>query len=118
MKKYQVTIEEAKGVCEKATFKKLAENGDVQADKISNQVNRILTILGYAKVHVIAGDKEFDQYYYACDDGYYASGSEYFKESVETYFEDTSTFKIKEVQTKKGHTYKATPIFVEVQDNE
>ena len=118
MKKYQVTIEMAEGTCEKANFKKLAENGDIQAEPISKQIGRILTITGFSKCHVAAGDKEFDVYYYACDDGYYSSGSEYFKESVEKYFDDTHTFKIKLIETKKGHTFKATPIFDEVADNE
>lgn len=118
MKKYQVTIESAKGTCDKASFRKLAENGDVQAEPISKQIGRILNITGYAKCHIEAGEKSFDTYYYASDDGYYSSGSEYFKDSVETYFDDTNTFVIKQVETKKGHTFKATPIFEDGQNNE
>lgn len=117
-KKYEVTIEMAKGTCEKALFQKLAKNGDVVSEPISNQVGKILTITGMAKVHIETENKSFDNYYYACDDGYYASGSEYFKESVETYLDDTNVFKVVKVNTKKGHTYKASPIFTEEQENE
>ena len=118
MKKYEVTIEMAKGSCEKAQFQKLAKNGDVQAEPISKNVGKVITLLGYAKVHVDTENKSFDNYYYACDDGYYSSGSEYFKESVEKYFMDTNIFKILKVETKKGFTYKANPIFTEEQENE
>ena len=112
-KKYNVTIEEKYGICDKPSFIKLAQNGDVQAEPISSQVGRIINVLGYAKVHVETENKTFDNYYYACDDGYYSSGSEYFKTSIETYFNDTKTFKVNKVTTKKGHTFKASPIFNE-----
>ena len=118
MRKYDVTIVEAKGVCEKALFQKLAKNGDVVAEPISGQVGRVLTIKGLAKVHVETENKSFDNYYYASDDGYYSSGSEFFKESIDKYLEDTDTFKVVEVKTNKGHTYKASPIFTEEQENE
>lgn len=118
MGKYEVTIEMAEGSCSKAQFQKLAKNGDVQAEPISKQVGRILTITGYAKVHIETDNKSFDNYYYACDDGYYSSGSEYFKKSIETYYEDTHTFKVSKVETKKGYTYKGIAIFSEEQENE
>ena len=118
MGKYEVTIEKAKGSCEKAQFQKLAKNGDVQAEPISKQVGRILTITGYAKLHIETDNKSFDNYIYACEDGYYSSGSEYFKNSVETYYDDTKTFKVNKIETKKGYTYKAIAIFTEEQENE
>ena len=118
MGKYEVTIEMAKGSCEKAQFQKLAKNGDVQAEPISKQVGRMLTITGYAKLHIETDNKSFDNYIYACDDGYYSSGSEYFKNSVETYYDDTRTFKVNKIETKKGYTYKAIAIFTEEQENE
>lgn len=114
MSKYDVKIESAYGVCESPLFQKMATKGDIQADKIDKMVDLVVNIKGWAKAHITTDEKEFDLYYYATDDGYFSSGSEYFNEGVVDYLVETEKFIIKKVKTKKGFTYKATPI---VEDN-
>ena len=112
MKKYELTIKKATGSCDTELFKKMAKKGDISASKISEFVDKVVRITGYAEVHIETDDKEFNITYYATDDGYFSTGSEYFNKSLIDYMEDTDTFKILKVKTKKGFTYKASPIFV------
>lgn len=110
-RKYNVEIEKAVGVCNSELFKKMAARGDVNAVSITTLVGKVLTITGYAKVHVITKDKDFETYYIATHDGiYFSTGSEYFIESLADYLEFITTFRITEVKTKKGKTYKAAPV--------
>lgn len=111
MKKYELTINETKGSCNTELFKKMAKKGDISASKIDAFVDKVVKITGYADAHIVTDDKEFDITYYATDDGYFSTGSKYFNESLNDYLEDTDTFKILKVKTKKGFTYKASPIF-------
>ena len=111
MRKYELTITKATGSCDTELFKKMAKKGDITASKIESLVDKVIKITGWADVHIVTDDKEFDMTYYASDDGYFSTGSKYFNESVDSYLEDTDTFKILKVKTKKGHTYKASPIF-------
>ena len=111
MKKYELTIKDAKGSCDTELFKKMAKKGDISASKIDEFVNHVVKITGWASAHIETDDKEFDLTYYATDDGYFSTGSVYFNESLNDYLEDTDTFKILKVKTKKGFTYKASPIF-------
>ena len=113
MKKYELTIKEATGSCNTELFKKMAKKGDISASKISEFVDKVVRITGYAQAHIETDDKEFDITYYATDNGYFSTGSEYFNKSLIDYMEDTDMFKILKVKTKKGFTYKASPIFVE-----
>ena len=48
--------------------------------------------------------------YYSTDNGLISTGSEVFKNSVVEYIDDIDTFKIVSIKTKKGTTYKVTPI--------
>ena len=113
MKKYELTIEGATGSCDTELFKKMAKKGDITASKIDDFVGKVVRITGTAEANIKTDDKEFTITYYATDDGYFSTGSEWFKASLNDYFEDTDTFKILKVKTKKGYTYKASPIFVE-----
>ena len=110
MKKYELTIKEATGSCDTELFKKMAKKGDILASKIASFVDKTVRITGHADVHIETDDKEFDLTYYATDDGYFSTGSKYFSESLKDYLGDTDTFKILKVKTKKGFTYKASPI--------
>ena len=111
MKKYELTINETWGSCNTELFKKMAKKGDISSSKIDAFLDKVVKITGYANAHIETDDKEFDLTYYATDDGYFSTGSKYFNESLNDYLEDTDTFKILKVKTKKGHTYKASPIF-------
>lgn len=110
MKKYEVTIENATGSCDTDLFKKMAKNGDIRASKIEEYVDKVVKITGQAQAHIVVDDKEFDLTYFATDDGYFSTGSENFINSVNDYIDNTDTFKVLKVKTKKGHTYKANPI--------
>lgn len=111
MKKYELTIKNATGSCDTDLFKKMAKKGDISASKIEDFVGKVIKITGWADAHIEVEDKEFDLTYYATDDGYFSTGSKYFNDSLEDYLDDTDTFKILKIKTKKGHTYKASPIF-------
>lgn len=110
MKKYKLTINESYGSCATGLFKKMAEKGDIRASKIEDYVDKIIKVTGWANAHIEVEDKEFDLTYFATDDGYFSTGSENFINSVTEYLEDTDTFKVLKIKTKKGHTYKASPI--------
>lgn len=114
MKKYELTINEAKGSCNTELFKKMAKKGDISASKISDFVGKVVRITGYAKAHIETDEKEFNITYYATDDGYFSTGSEYFNKSLLDYLGDADieAFKILKVKTKKGFTYKASPIIM------
>lgn len=112
MKRYELTIEKATGSCNTELFKKMATKGDITASKIEEFVGKVVKITGWAEAHIVTDEKEFNITYYATDDGYFSTGSKYFNESLDDYLGDTDTFKILKIKTKKGHTYKASPIFV------
>ena len=108
---YKVEIEKAAGSCDSSLFKKMATKGDVTSISITKLIGKVVTVTGYAKVHIQTKDKDFETYYIATDDGqYFSTGSEYFIESLADYLDDISTFRIVEVKTKKGKTYKASPV--------
>ena len=109
--KYEVKIIEAKGSCDSDLFKKMAIKGDITSDRVKNVVDKVFVITGYAKCNIITADKNFDVIYYATNTGFISSGSEVLFNSIIDYMDDTDTFRIKEVKTKKGTTYKGVPIF-------
>ena len=113
MKKYELTINEASGSCDTELFKKMAKKGDITASKIDDFVGKVVKITGTAEATIKTDDKEYTITYYATEDGYFSTGSEWFYDSYIDYAGDTDTFKILKIQTRKGHTYKASPIFVE-----
>ena len=110
MGKYEVTIDSAWGSCDTELFKKMAKKGDISSSKISDFVDKVVTITGWANANIKTDDKEFSLTYYATNEGYFSTGSEYFSKSLVDYLEETKIFKILKVKTRKGYTYKASPI--------
>lgn len=116
--KYEVKIIEAKGTCDSELFKKMATKGDITSDRVKNVVDKVFEITGYAKCNIVTEDKNFDVVYYATNTGFISSGSEVLFNSIVDYIEDTNRFRIKEVKTKKGTTYKGVPIFTTQESEE
>lgn len=116
--KYEVNVKEVYGTCDSELFKKMAKKGDITSDRVKNVVDKVFKITGYAICNIITDDKNFDVIYYATDTGFISSGSEILFNSVKDYIEDTDTFRIKEVKTRKGTTYKAVPIFTDIDTGE
>lgn len=112
-KNYKVEILEKKGSCDTKLFEKMVENGDINSTKVSEMINEVIEITGYAVCHIITEDKEFDMNYFATTKGIVSTGSNVFKESVLDYISDCSKFVIKSLKTKKGTTYKVSPILTE-----
>lgn len=110
---YEVKVLEKKGACDSETFEKIVKNGDIQAEKVTDNIGKVVKITGYALCHITAGEKEFDMNYYSTDEGFLSTGSVVFKNSVIEYFGEVSTFKIVSIKTSKGTTFKVTPILVE-----
>ena len=108
--KYEVTIKEAMGSCNSNLFKKMAQKGDITSVKVQDMVGRIVNITGYAICHITTEEKEFDMGYYATNDGIISTGSEVFADSVSDYIGEVESFKIVSLKTKKGTTYKVSPI--------
>lgn len=109
-KNYNVEVKEAWGTCESDIFKKMCKMGDITAESITAYVGDIITIDGYAYADVEAGDKIFSMGYYSTDKGFIQTGSVVFLDSIKNYIEDIKTFKIVEVKTTKGKTYKVSPV--------
>ncbi|MBO7043823.1 hypothetical protein J6W34_04720 [bacterium] len=118
MKKYELTIQTAFGSCDTELFKKMVKRGDITASKIDSVIDHIVRVTGYAIANIKTDDKEFNNIYFATDEGYFYTGSEYLLNSIKDYLDDTDTFKILKVKTKKGHTYKASPIVKESKNEE
>lgn len=112
MSKFECEVLEVEGVCNNEIFRKMMKKGDVTSEKIIDNLNKKIKILGCAKCHITVEDKEFDMCYYATNEGILNSGSEILYNSIIDYIVDGhKDFKIVEVKTKKGKTYKASPIF-------
>lgn len=115
-KKNEVTIKEAKGSCDSNLFKKMVQKGDITSVKVQDMIGKVVNITGYAVCHIVTAEKEFDMGYYATDEGIISTGSKVFKESVEDYMGDVDLFKIVSLKTKKGTTYKVSPILTNNED--
>ena len=117
--KYEVLIKKAEGSCNNSLFEKMAKRGDLQATKITSILNNVVTIKGYAKCNIVTDDKNFDLTYYDTKElGLISSGSEIFAESVIEYYGEVNKFRIVEVKTRKGKTYKAIPELTENEETE
>ena len=112
-KKYEVTIKEAYGSCDSNLFKKMAQKGDITSVKVQEMLGKVVNITGYAICHITTEDKEFDMGYFATNDGIISTGSEVFADSVSDYIGEVELFKIVSLKTKKGTTYKVSPILTE-----
>lgn len=111
-KNYEVKIVESKGSCDSTIFEKMAQNGDITSKKVSECIDSVITLTGYAVCHITTSDKEFDMGYYATTTGMISTGSEVFRNSIEEYYGEVDTFQIVSVKTKKGTTYKVTPVLL------
>ena len=117
--KYEVQILEKQGTMAKPLFEKMAKNGDVNPIKITEILNSVVRITGYAVCQITTDDKEFTMNYFDTEEfGAISSGSEIFLNSVKDYFGEVDKVRISEVKTKKGKTYKATPILNNEQKEE
>lgn len=112
-KKFNIEIKEVFGTCDSDIFKKMVEKGDVTSDKITAYIGENVTIDGYALCHITTDDKDFDMGYYASDKGIISTGSQVFLDSVKTYIDEINRFKIVELSTRNGKTYKVTPVLTE-----
>ena len=112
-KSYQVEITKSEGACNSEVFKKMAKNGDITSEKVTDNIGKVFKLTGYAICHITTADKEFDMGYYSTTEGMLSTGSEVFKNSVEEYYGEVDTFKIVSIKTKKGTTYKVTPVLIE-----
>ena len=111
-KNYTVEIIEAKGACDTALFKKMASSGDITSSRINDMIDTTVKMNGYALCHITAGEKDFDINYYSTNEGMISSGSEVFKNSVLNYIDEDVYVRICKLKTKKGITYKVSPILV------
>lgn len=110
---FKIEIKEVYGTCDSDIFKKMVEKGDVTSDKITNYIGENVTIEGFALCHIETDKKNFDMGYYATDKGIISTGSQVFMESVKDYIDDVKRFKIVEIKTSNGTTYKVTPVLIE-----
>ena len=110
-RKFNVTINGVQGTCDTPLFKKMCERGDLNALRVKEHVGDIIKISGTASVTIETDDNTFDINYYATDKGVYSTGSAIFLGSVLDYIGECDTFRIVAIKTKKGTTYKASPIF-------
>lgn len=110
-KTYEVKIMNAVGTCDSDMFRLMAEEGDLNATRIKEVMGENVTIKGFAKVEIKTEEKEFAMMYVDTDEfGLLSAGSEIFADSVEKYYnKGVKRFTLKEIKTKKGNTYKATP---------
>lgn len=109
-KNYNVEIIETKGTMASPIFKKMAERGDITSIKIEDMVGHTIEINGYAWCNIKASEREFNIGYYSTDEGIISTGSEIFLQSVKDYMGEVSKFNIVKVKTKKGSTYKLSPV--------
>ena len=118
-RKYEVTINEKVGTCDNSLFEKMAKKGDVNAEKILNFIGKIITLKGYAGCTIETDEKTFNNYFYdTLEYGFISSGSQYFFESVKDYFGEVKRFRICEIKTRQGKTYKVQPIIEETNEEE
>ena len=108
--KYSVEIKELYGSMNSDIFKKMCERGDITSTKIDEMVGATVEINGYAVCEIKTAEKEFEMVYYSTDLGIISTGSQYFLESVQDYLGSVSKFNIVKIKTKKGSTYKVSPV--------
>ena len=110
---FKVTINNATGICNTDLFKKVCERGDLNALRIKDHVGDIIHVNGTCDTTIQNNDEVFDITYYACDEGVYSTGSTVFNDSVTDYIDDINTFRITSIKTKRGISFKASPVFSE-----
>ena len=110
---FKVTIKNATGICDTELFRKVCERGDLNALRIKDHIGDIIHVNGTCDTTIQNNNEVFDITYYACDEGVYSTGSTVFNESVTDYIEDINTFRITSIKTKRGISFKASPVFSE-----
>ena len=60
---FKVTINEVKGTCDSNLFKKMAQKGDLTANRIQDFIDTELHIDGYADCTIETKDKTFNMFY-------------------------------------------------------
>lgn len=110
---FKVTINNATGVCNTDLFRKVCERGDLNAMRVKDRIGDIIHVNGTCDTTIQNNDEIFDITYYACDEGVYSTGSTVFNESVTSYIDDINIFRITSIKTKKGTSFKASPVFSE-----
>lgn len=110
---FKVTINNATGICDTDLFRKVCERGDLNALRIKDHIGDIIHVNGTCDTTIQNNDEVFDITYYACDEGVYSTGSEIFKDSVTDYLGDINVFRITSISTRKGKSFKASPVFSE-----
>ena len=107
----ELTIVNAEGVCKNEKFQKMLDKGLLVTERVQDHLNETITLVGSCKANIKTDDKEFDMYYYIAKNGLIiSSGSEYLYESLSD-IEFGKDCVLKEIKTKRGHTYKFNPIF-------
>ena len=110
---FKVTIKNATGICDTELFRIVCERGDLNALRIKDHIGDIIHVNGMCVTTIQNNDEVFDITYYACDEGVYSTGSTVFNESVTDYIDDINTFRITSIKTKRGMSFKASPVFTE-----
>ena len=49
---YEVTVLAKEGSCKEELFSIMAENGDLTSQKLTDVINEVVTIIGYAKCNI------------------------------------------------------------------
>lgn len=107
---YEVKITKKVGSMDTTLFEKMATKGDITSIKVTEVLNKVVTIKGYAECEIKTEDKNFTMNYYDTEEyGIISSGSEIFRDSVVDYFGEVEKVRITSIKTKKGSTYKAVP---------
>ena len=107
---YEVKILKKEGSMNNSLFEDMAKNGDITSIKVTEAINQVVTIKGYAECEIKTDDKDFTMNYYDTEEhGILSSGSNIFHESVTRYFGKVDKVRITSIKTKKGSTYKAVP---------
>lgn len=111
MNKIERNILETKGVCNSEKFKNAIGRGIISGKKVKDYVDVIDKLAGCAKVEVKTENNGFTNYFYVMASGQILqSGSEYLYKSIENIELDEECV-IKEIKTKRGHTYLFNPVF-------
>ena len=120
MKKFEVTVQKKVGSFDSPLFEKMVKRGDVASNSISNFINKKITIKGYSECTIETDDRKFTIFYFDTDEyGIISTGSEIFLNSVIDYLiDDIRNYRIVEIKTRKGKTYKAVPVLTIKEEQE
>ena len=111
-KKFDVEIIEAKGSCDNEKIQAVLKAGDLSSSSVKNHIGEIVRISGYIYAKITTDAKEFENVYYATNNGFYSSGSMVLKDSVSKYYNVFDKLQFVEVNVKNnsGVTYKVSPV--------